>query len=279
MSVAVLTDSAADLGPLAQEHDITVVPLTISFGSEQYRDGIDLTYEQFYEKLRTSKHHPVTAQPSPAAFAREYRSLLDAGASHVVSIHLSSALSGTSNAARLAADDVGAQRVSVIDSRWVSAGLGMLAIGAADDARQGLPVGEIVARIQRDTAVMEVYAAIPTLTYLAKGGRIGQLSGLLGNVLKIVPIVTLADGIVKEHSKVRTFARAVDRVVEIVVGRISQKGTARCAVMHSVAPALAASVAARVRDAVQPKSMITCCAGPTVGVHVGPGGVGVFFIP
>ena len=92
MTFAVVTDSTADLGPLAQEHGITVVPLMVAFGAERYRDGIDLTDQQFYEKLRTDHHHPVTSQPTPAAFAQTYRGLLDGGAAHVVSLHLSGEL-------------------------------------------------------------------------------------------------------------------------------------------------------------------------------------------
>lgn len=279
MAVAVVTDSTADLGALAQEHGIAVVPLTVSFGAERYRDGVDLTDRQFYDRLRRDSNHPVTSQPTPAVFADTYRGLLNAGTSHVVSLHLASALSGTCNSARIAANEVAPDRISVIDTRSVSAGLGMLAIGAAQEARAGRPVDEIIQRVRRDAAALELYAAIPTLTYLAKGGRIGRLSGLLGNVLKIVPIVTLADGEVTEYARVRTFVRAVDRLVEIVVRRIPSKGTARCAVMHSVAPDLAEKIEARVREAVQPKSMFACCAGPTVGAHAGPGAVGVFFIP
>jgi len=277
--IAVVTDSTADLGPLARAHGITVVPLTVSFGNEQHLDGVDLTDEQFYAKLLSNPHHPVTSQPKPAAFAQTFRGLLAGGADRILSLHLSSALSGTCNSAKIAADEVAGDRISVVDTRWVSAGLGMLALGAAQRAERGEDIDSISAAVRQDSAALELYAAIPTLTYLAKGGRIGQLSGLLGNVLKIVPIVTLADGVVKDYARVRTFRRAVDQVVDIVVSKVPGNGRARCAVMHSVAPELAADVAERLRAAIQPASIIVCCAGPTVGTHAGPGAVGVFFIP
>jgi DegV family protein with EDD domain len=122
-----------------------------------------------------------------------------------------------------------------------------------------------------------LYAAIPNLTYLARGGRIGQLQSILGNVLKIVPIITLRDGEVAEFAKVRTFARAVDQIVSIAAEKIQSRGTARVAVLHSVAPDLADSVAARIEQAVAPAVLFKACIGPTVGTHAGPGAVGIAF--
>jgi DegV family protein with EDD domain len=276
--IAVVTDSTADLGALAGD-DITVVPLSIIFGSEQFKDGVDLTPDKFYAKLTTNPNHPSTAQPPPAAFVEAYQRLLQGGAEHVVSLHLSAALSGTYNSAMLAAQQVDPARISVVDTRWVASGLGLLALAARDRAARGETVDQVLAGVKDDIANLHLYAAIPTLTFLARGGRIGALQGLLGNVLKIIPIITLNDGLVAEHSKVRTFPRAVDRVVELVVEGAPQQNHARVGVMHTVAPDLASSVAERVREAIHPASLIVCNAGPTVGTHAGPGAVGVFFIP
>lgn len=275
--IAIVTDSIADLGELAV--DITVVPLTITFGSQQFRDGIDLTAEQFYDKLEHQQNQPKTAQPPPAAFAEVYRKQLDGGAEHVVSLHASAELSGTFNSASLAATQVAPDRITVIDTRNASAGEGLLVLGARDQAARGDSVEAIVEKARADIPNDMLFAAIPTLTYLARGGRIGQLQSLLGNVLQIVPIITLKDGVVSEHSKVRTFARAVDQIIDIVATKVPQKRHARCAVMHSVAPALAQKVRERLEAAIEPASMITINAGPTVGTHAGPGAVGVFFIP
>ena len=255
------------------------MPLTITFGSKQFRDGVDLSADQFYQRLTTDPNHPVTAQPPPAAFAEVYRRMLDDGAAHVVSVHCSSLLSGTYNSAVLGAQQTDAAHITVIDSRNASAGLGLLVLAARDQAARGEPAQEIVDKINADIPRDQLFAAIPTLTYLARGGRIGALQSLLGNVLQIVPIITLKDGQVAEHSKVRTFVRAVDQIVELVAERCPNKGSARCAVMHTVAPELAAKVAQRIQDKVQPVSLITTSAGPTVGTHAGPGAVGVFFIP
>lgn len=275
--IAIVTDSISDLGDLAV--DVTVVPLTITFGSEQFRDGIDLTAEQFYHKLEHDPDPPTTAAPSPAAFTQAYQRLLADGAEHIVSLHASAALSGTFNAAALAAQQVAPDRITTIDTRNASAGQGLLVLGARDQAARGDSVAQIVAQAEADIPNDYLFAAIPTLTYLARGGRIGQLQSVLGNVLQIVPIITLKDGLVAEHSKVRTFPRAVDQLIEIAASKVSSKKHARCAIMHSVAPELADKVRARLETALEPASIITTCAGPTVGTHAGPGAVGVFFIP
>ena len=166
----------------------------------------------------------------------------------------------------------------MLDSGTATLALGLLALQAAEDARSGLELATIVDRAQASAKKVELFATIPTLTYLARGGRIGQLQSVLGNVLKIVPIITLRDGEVAEYSKVRTFARAVDQMVEVVTTRIHGRGIARVAILHSVAPDLADSVARRIEQAVAPAVLIKSCVGPTVGTHAGPGAVGVAFL-
>jgi fatty acid kinase fatty acid binding subunit len=276
---AIVTDSTADLGPLAQANEIRVMPLTIRFGNEEYRDGVDLSSAEFYDKLKTSPQPPITAQPAPAAFVDTYRALLDGGAERILSLHISSALSGTYNAASIAASMVDARRISVVDTRSVSAGIAMLAIDARRRFSEGAAFEDVESAIRADLPHIELFATIPNLTYLARGGRIGGLRGMVGNVLKIVPILMLKDGEVTEHAKVRTFARAVDLLVQTAIDRIPVKGRARVSILHSVAPELAASISARIRAAAEPVFEITCDIGPTVGTHAGPGAVGVCFIP
>jgi fatty acid kinase fatty acid binding subunit len=276
---AIVTDSTADMGPLAATAGVCVVPLTIRFGSEEYRDGVDLSSEQFYAKLQTSAQPPITAQPTPAAFEAEYRRLLAEGAEHILSLHVSSSLSGTYNSAALAATTVDPTRISVLDTRTVSACIAILAIEARKRFDGGASPAEVLDALRADIPHVELFATIPTLTYLARGGRIGGLRGLLGNVFKIVPILKVENGVVAEQAKVRTFTRAVDQLVETAIEHIPAKGSARVAVIHSVAPDLAKSVGERMRAGVAPTSLITCEIGPTVGTHAGPGAVGVCFIP
>lgn len=277
-AVAVVTDSTADLGPLAQEYGIEVVPLSIAFGGERFRDGVDLSMDEFYLRLASGQPAPVTSQPAPAAFEAAYRRLLAGGASGILSLHLSSELSGTCNAAMVAARDVDASRIHVVDTRTVSLGVGMVAMAAAQEARRGARLDELAARATAEAAKVDLYATIPSLTYLARGGRIGPLRGLLGNVLKIVPIITLRDGRVAEYAKVRTFARAVDEIVTRAVEQMRGCAHARCAVLHGAAAHLAEEMAQRIREAVQPSLLLVSGVGPTIGTHAGPGVVGVIFI-
>ena len=276
--VGVVTDSSADLGSIAAAEGIVVVPLTVRFGGEEYRDGVDLSEEQFYQKLATSASTPVTAQPPPAAFAAAYAQLIDEGAEAIVSIHISSSLSGTVNAARLGAAEVAPDRIAIIDSRTATAAMGLLAIDAARRARSGESWQSIAGAIEAEIPKVELYATIPSLTYLARGGRIGNLAGLVGNVLKIVPILTLHDGAIGEFAKVRTFARAVDQMIEIVTTKLRDAAGVRMAVIHSMAPELAKSVSERLRAAVRATDVFICGVGPTVGTHAGPGAVGVGYI-
>lgn len=276
---AIVTDSTADLGPLAQANDINVVPLTIRFGNQEFRDGVDLSSAEFYEKLKTSPQPPITAQPAPATFVDAYRSLLDGGTERILSLHISSALSGTYNAASIAASMVDARRITVVDTRSVSAGIAMLAIDARRRFKAGAAFEEVEAAIRADLPHIELFATVPSLTYLARGGRIGGLRGMVGNVLKIVPILVLKDGEVSEYAKVRTFARAVEQLGQTAVDRMPVKARARVSILHSVAPELAASLSERIRVATEPVFEITCDIGPTVGTHAGPGAVGVCFIP
>ncbi|HXW75982.1 MAG TPA: DegV family protein, partial [Candidatus Eremiobacteraceae bacterium] len=132
--------------------------------------------------------------------------------------------------------------------------------------------------IQADIPRVQLFATIPSLTFLARGGRIGHLSGLVGNVLKIAPILTLADGTIKEFAKVRTFSRAVEQLLDVVLTRIKDAAAVRTAVIHSMAPDLARSVAERLRAAPSVRSVYISSVGPTVGTHAGPGAVGCVFI-
>lgn len=276
--VAIVTDSTADLGPRAAQAGIEVVPLTIRFGNEEFRDGVDLTEDAFYRKLEQSDATPITAQPAPALFADTYRRLLSGGATEVVSVHLSAQLSGTINSASIAAREVDASRITVVDSRTATAGLGLLALDAASRAVRGEDAASIATAIEAQSARLTFYATIPSLTYLARGGRIGHLSGLVGNVLKIVPILTIDDGRIKETAKVRTFARAVEQIVEMVTSAVAGKSGVRTAIIHSLAPDLAKSVADRITAVTAPASLMICPVGPTVGTHAGPGAVGVFYL-
>ena len=259
-------------------NDVESLPLTIRFGNQEYLDGVDLSSAEFYEKIGDGPAAAITAQPAPAAFVETYRRLLEGGAERILSLHISAALSGTYNAASIGASMVDARRVTVMDTRSVSAGIAMLAIDARRRFTAGASFEEVEKATREDLAHVELFATVPSLTYLARGGRIGGVRGLVGNVLKIVPILALKDGAVGEHAKVRIFSRAVDQLVQTAIDRMPAKGRARIAILHSVAPELAASIGGDCALRPSPFLKITCDIGPTVGTHAGPGAVGVCFI-
>jgi len=268
--IRVITDSTADIPPgLVVRWGIVVVPLYVHFGEETFRDGMDLTPEDFYARL-VRQEYPTTSQPSVGAFRRAYEQMA-AGGGEVISIHLSAGLSGTAQAALLAADQIDG-RVAVVDSGLLSMGVGWLVLAAAEAARQGTPLDETVALVEEMRGRSHVLALIESLEHLRRGGRIGRAQEAVGSLLDIRPIVTLRDGKVVMLERVRTRRAGQGRLVELVsaLGPLE-----RLAVLHVGVP----SAAQRVADALSPvfprEDMLVLPAGQVVATHVGPDAVGV----
>ncbi|MFN0093487.1 MAG: DegV family protein [Dehalococcoidia bacterium] len=268
----IVTDSTSDLpAALRDERAITVVPLTVIFGPESFRDGVDLDSTAFYRRLRDFSGVVRTSQPSVDAFARAYESL--PADCDIVSVHVASKLSGTLNSARSAADMLGlGDRIRFVDSQTGSIGLGALALEAGALAAEGLDADTIVAALERRVPHIHVYAAVDTLEYLRRGGRIGRASSLLGSLLAIKPVLRIREGEILPFDRVRTKAKAIDRLVEVAVGtpRISQVFVA-----GGDADLETGRLAERLRDALGSVRVIVSTIGPTVGVHAGPGVVGI----
>ena len=204
MTVRVVTDSTADLpAKVIQEWGITVIPLQVNFGTEVYRDGVDLQPDEFYRKLVSSSVLPTTSVPPPGSFTEVYKKLSTNG-DDVLSIHLSSKLSGTYNSARLAAKDLGNKRVEIIDSLSLSMGMGILVVVAARAARTGASLEEVTALVHRAMKRCYLVGLLDTLEYLQKGGRIGRARAFLGHVLNLKPLLTIRDGEVYPMDRVRT---------------------------------------------------------------------------
>lgn len=274
-NVRVVTDSAADLPPeVTERHGITVVPLTIRFGSDEYRSGIDLSTEEFWRKLRTSSEAPATAAPSAGDFSEAYRRLAEDGADGIVSIHLSAALSATYQSATVAAKDAKVP-VQVIDSLAVSGACGLHAVHAAEMAAKGVDAQTIAGEITAMRARTHLYGVIDTLEYLRRGGRIGGAQALLGTMLKVKPVISLQDGVVEPVGRVRTRAKALEHLVGLV--RQHQGNISALKVIHGDAPDLDQflSLLDKIVD-VSNEDVWTL--GPVVGTHAGPGVVGVVFI-
>ncbi len=212
--VRIVTDSTSDIPPDVRErYGIVTVPLTIQFGTDVYRDGMDLTAEEFFAR-QAAGPFPTTAQPPVGAFEEVYRQLRAEGATGVCAIIFSSKLSGTYNAALLAANDLAGEfPIAVIDSLLGSMGVGYLAIEAAKMAETGASLDAVCARVRALMPAMEVLFLLETLKYLEKGGRINKAKSLLGSVLAIKPLLRLVDGEVVPFRQPRTRAKGLDAVI------------------------------------------------------------------
>jgi DegV family protein with EDD domain len=272
--VAVVTDSTADLAPdLVEERSITVVPLTVILDGRDYLDGVDITADEFYARLAASEGGASTSQPSAGRFAEVYEQLLG-DHDEVISLHISAQLSGTYEAATQGAALVEAARVRVVDTGMVSMPLALLTLAASAMAAEGATAEAIAERVRPIQERMRVYFMVATLEYLRRGGRIGRASALLGSVLQLKPVLTIAEGQVAPLERVRTHERALTRVIELASGMERPV----CAL---VGHATAAEAADRIARALEPhaESLIVAPLGPVVGAHAGPGTVGVGCYP
>jgi DegV family protein with EDD domain len=276
MSVAVVTDSTAYLPvELRGAHDLTVVPLTVIVNGTEGLEGEEIAPAEVARALGARRAEVHTSRPAPEQFVLTYRRLLDAGADGVVSVHLSSRLSGTYEAARLAADEVG-PRVAVVDSKTTGMGLGFAALAADAVAGSGAPL-DVVERAAVDHAArVSTLFYVDTLEFLRRGGRIGAASALLGTALSVKPILHMVDGSIVVRDKVRTAGRALARLVDLAV-EASGAGDVDVAVHHLAAPDRAAALADQVsvRLGERLRDCYIAEIGAVVAAHVGPGVAGV----
>lgn len=270
--VAIVTDSTSDLPPqLVKSRSITVVPLTLNFEGRSLLDGVDIRPSEFYRKLPNATTHPTTSQPAPGRFAETYSSLL-ADHAAVVSIHISQKLSGTYASAVQAAEMTDTARVTVIDSELVSMSLGLITLAASQLASQGMDASAITEQVISMRDQVQTYFSVATLEFLRRGGRIGRASALLGSVLQVKPVLCIRDGLVTPLERVRTFDRALNRIVELT--REVNHGNGLCVIVgHADAEADAERVARELESITE--TLMIQPLGPVVGAHAGPGVVGV----
>ena len=274
MAVKVVVDSASDLpSDVAEKLDITIVPCYVTFGTEDYKDGVDIQADEFYKRLVGGPVLPKTSQPSPGDLIEVYDRLGE-DADGIVSIHVSAKLSATYNSAEQAKAQSSADcPIEVVDSAQACMGFGVIAIAAAREASKGSSV-EKVAEVARDAAGRsELFFLVNTLEYLEKGGRIGKARAMLGSVLRIKPMLTVTDGEVHELGKVRTFAKGIARLQQVTR---SHAPLASLWVLHTTTPDLAGEIAASMADLLpEGQEPLIARPGPTVGTYVGPGVLGV----
>lgn len=277
--VAVVTDSTCSLPPgVAGERGIRVVPLEVRIGARHGREGLDVTVAELCAALVDRRVDVQTSRPAPADFAACFRAALDAGAPDVVSVHLSRELSGTWEAARLAADAVDPGRVRVVDSRAAAMGLGYAVLAAADAAEAGRPAADVERAALDVAGRCRMFFSVDTLDRLRRGGRIGAAAAIVGTALAVKPLLHVAQGRIVPLERVRTTARAAQRLVELAV-RAAGEGPVDVAVQHLGAAARAEEVAARLRERMQVARLLVCEVGAVIGAHAGTGLLGVVVVP
>jgi DegV family protein with EDD domain len=275
MPVRIVTDSACDLPePICEELGIEVVPLTIRFGDREYVDRKELSVDAFWRELAASPVLPETSAPSVGAFEETFRRLSDEGASAIVCISLSAKLSATMQSAQVAAKALdGKTPIQIIDSMSASMGIGNLVLHAARRARADASIEEIVHEVEARRQRGHVFAALDTLEYLRKGGRIGGAQAMLGSMLSIKPLISVIDGAVEPAGRVRTRSKALRFLVDQVpAGKVEM-----ISVLHANAPDLDEFLA-MLEPAVPDAEVTVGSIGPVIGVHTGPRVVGIAWI-
>lgn len=269
MTVKIVTDSTSDLSPqVARELGITVVPVYVRFGERVYRDGVDISEDEFYQKLVESPIHPATSQPSPADFADVYKKL-SREADEIVSIQVTSKLSGTYNSALQGRELVKTGcRIEVVDSLSVTMGLGLIAMAAARLAEAGESLPVVMEEIRQCIPRIRLLGVFDTLKYLLRSGRIGKAKALLGSVLNVKPLLTMRDGELLPAGLARTRSKGIERLFDLVKNALNIQ---ELAIVHSTTPDEAGSLRERVASIFDRGRIHVARLGPALGVHGGPG--------
>jgi DegV family protein with EDD domain len=271
--IRLVTDSSCDLpAEIRDSLGITVVPLTVRFGDETFTDGVDLDNAAFWSRLGNSEGLPETAAPSAGSFMDAYDELAEQEADGVVVVTLSSALSATHQSAVIAAENFPDLPVKVVDSRTVSMALGLAAMAGAEVAGEGADIDAVVAATSESAGAMQIFAALDTLEFLRRGGRVGSAQALLGGMLDIKPIITVEDGVVAAAGRVRTRSKARTAIVERALANASSP---RMAVFGGGADDID-DLVATIRSAAG-DHVVVAELGPVVGTHSGPGTVGIAY--
>ncbi len=271
MPVHIITDTTSGLPKeIAQSYHIPVIPQVIIFGNKSYYEGVDIDNASFMKMLTESRELPKTAAPPPELFIREFIHLIPSG-EPILCIHPSSDVSGTVRSAQMAAQEFPGADIRIIDTRTVGSSLAILVQLAAEWSAQGQSADTIEQKIRRLIPRNRIYFLVDTLEYLAKGGRIGGATALLGSVLKIKPILALKDGRVEQFEKERTQKRAVNRLVELVKTQAARGDEAYISVMHAAVPGSAQDLAQVLCQVCHADRIPILDVPPAIVTHGGPG--------
>jgi DegV family protein with EDD domain len=272
MKPGIVTDSTSDIPQyLIEQHKLEVIPTIVILEGREYEDGNGISRDDFYKRLPTLQSPPTTAAPSIGSFSVRYDSLLTHGCEHVLSIHPAAQLTSIVNVARQAAADF-AGRVTVIDSRSLSLGLGFQVIAAAESVGSGLR--SVLEAIESTRRRLQVFAALDTMEYLRRSGRVPPAVAALGGLLSIKPLIELADGVVKAVGAVRTTHQANERMFNLL---LEGGGMERLAILHTSAETRAQgllNMLMQKADQLAPRDILTVNVTAVIGTHIGPNGLG-----
>ena len=271
--VKIVTDSTSDIpAPIAEALGITIVPVYVIFGGNAYRDRVDISEDELYQRMVDGPVHPTTSTPSPGDFADVFNRLAE-DSNEIVFIALTSKKSALYEAALLGKEAVKKKcRIEVIDSLSISMGLGFLTIAAAKTAQAGGNIEEIVRAVHQAIPKTHLLGALDTPKYVLKGGRLGRAALSLGAMLRVKPMLTIREGDIIPAGLARTHNNAVERLYEFVKKHLPIEDLA---IMHSTTPKEAQSLAERVKSLIPKKQPLIARLGPALGVHAGPGALAV----
>jgi len=272
MTIGIVTDSTNDLpAEITAKHNISVIPMYINIGEEGYQDGVDISRREFYERLPQSDPFPTTAAPGVDKFKTVYTQLMEGGADEIISIHVSASLSAVMDVAQTAAEQTERIPVTVYDSGQLSLGTGFQVLAAAQAVASGLTMEEILSLIEIQGSRTHVFAALDTLEFLKRSGRMNAFMAGLGSVLKIKPILTMHNG-TPGAERVRTKARSINRLIELVsdLGQLEE-----LALVHTNSPNEAEALWQKAKHLFpHQENPLSVDVTPVLGAHLGPGAIG-----
>jgi EDD domain protein, DegV family len=276
MSTVILTDSTCDIPKdLLKQYNISELPLTVHFGSEEYKDRVDITMEEFFEKLTSGSELPTTSQVNPSAFIDFYKQELSKG-NNIISIHLSSDLSGTYQSAVIAKQALGDDsRISIVDSRNATLGLGFTVLRAAQLVKKGVDARKILEEIENYKNNIKLFIVVDTLEYLKRGGRLSGAQAMIGTMFNIKPVLTISDGKVVVVDKMRGMKKAFRRLIDL----IKENGGCAPGQVIGIANAMCPETAKELKEALIEEfgdvKFIECGVGSVIATHAGPGAYGI----
>ena len=276
--IKIVTDSTADIPKhLAEELDIEVVPLTVHFGEEAYRDGYDLTPSAFFEKLKNFPDMPTTSQITPAMFEEAFKDALRDNDT-IICITLSSKASGTHQSALIAKGMIENGDIEVIDSMAFSYGYGMIVVEAARMVKEGKSKEEIVAQVKDMLQRLDTYFIVDTLAYLKKGGRINLTAAVVGTILNIKPLLSVQDGLVVPVDKIRGNKNIIPKMVKLIKSKGYDLSERTVGLAHGAMPERLEELKETIGKEFHPRGFAVSEVGSVIGAHAGPGIIGMFIL-